>query len=77
MENIKGENDMTNNKVTFPLLKGEMAKRGVKICDLAELLEVSEDSIRRRLRGEVEFDLTEVVKIMNFFECKFSELFEC
>jgi hypothetical protein len=54
-----------------------MAKRGVKICDLAELLEVSEDSIRRRLRGEVEFDLTEVVKIMNFFECKFSELFEC
>ena len=63
--------------VKYPSLKGEMAKRGVKPGDLAELLEMSEESVRRRLRGEVEFDLTEIVKIMKFFGCKFSELFEC
>jgi DNA-binding Xre family transcriptional regulator len=72
----KRRKNMTKT-VKYPSLKGEMAKRGVKPGDLAELLEMSEDSVRRRLRGEVEFDLTEIVKIMKFFGCKFSELFEC
>jgi hypothetical protein len=66
---------MTKNQVIYPLLKGEMAKQGIKISDLVPVLDVSDDSIRRRLRGEVEFDLTEIVKLMKFFKCSFNELF--
>jgi hypothetical protein len=66
---------MTKNQVIYPLLKGEMAKQGIKISDLVPVLDVSDDSIRRRLRGEVEFDLTEIVKLMRFFKCSFNELF--
>ena len=45
--------------VLFPGLRGEMAKKGVSVRDLAEVLDTSEDSIYRRLNGIVEFDLYE------------------
>ena len=67
---------MSSKEVIFPLIKGEMAKRGVKVCDLAEVLDESEDSVRRRLRGEVEFDLREIVIMMRYFQRTFDELFE-
>ena len=62
-------------KVKFPSLKGEMAKRGISVSDLAEVLDSSEDSVRRRLRGDVEFDLTEIIKILDYFQSTFEELF--
>ena len=62
-------------QVTFPLLKGEMAKRGVNVRKLAKILDTSEDSVRRRLRGDIEFDLKEILKILKYFQCKFEDLF--
>ena len=61
--------------VVFPLLKGEMAKRGISVRDLAKVLDTSEDSVRRRLRGEVEFDLKEIIKLLEYFERTFEQLF--
>ena len=61
--------------VLFPGLRGEMAKKGVSVRDLAEVLDTSDDSIYRRLNGIVEFDLSEIVKILAFFNCSFEKLF--
>ena len=61
--------------VVFPLLKGEMAKRGISVRDLAKVLDTSEDSVRRRLRGEVEFDLKEIIKLLEYFGRTFEQLF--
>ena len=61
--------------VLFPGLRGEMAKKGVSVRGLAEVLDTSEDSIYRRLKGIVEFDLSEIVKILAFFNCSFEKLF--
>ena len=61
--------------VLFPGLLGEMAKRGITKKDLAKILDTSEDSVYRRLNGVVEFDLSEIVKILAYFKCSFEELF--
>ncbi|EDS08269.1 hypothetical protein CLOSCI_00580 [[Clostridium] scindens ATCC 35704] len=59
----------------FPKLKAKMAYNGNTTTDLAEVLEISEDSVRRRLRGDVEFELPEIVKLMKFYKCTFEEIF--
>ena len=35
------------------------------------------DSVRRRLRGEIEFTESEIVALIMFYRCPFEELFEC
>ena len=59
----------------YPKLKAKMAYNGNNVADLSMVLEISEDSTRRRLRGEVEFELSEIVKLMKFYACKFEDLF--
>ncbi|WP_279003272.1 helix-turn-helix domain-containing protein [[Clostridium] scindens] len=59
----------------FPKLRAKMAYAGTTTADLAGVLEISEDSVRRRLRGEVEFELPEIVKLMKFYKCTFEEIF--
>lgn len=61
--------------VLFPGLLGEMAKKGITRRDLAKILNTSEDSIYRRLNGIVEFDLSEIIKILDYFKCTFEEIF--
>lgn len=59
----------------YPKLKAKMAYNGNNVADLSKVLEISEDSTRRRLRGEVEFELSEIVKLMKFYTCKFEDIF--
>lgn len=59
----------------YPKLRSKMAYANHTTKTLSELLEISEDSIRRRLRGEVEFELTEIVTILDFYNCSFEDLF--
>lgn len=61
--------------VVFPKLEAKRAYNGHTTKTYAELLEISEDSVRRRLRGEVEFELSEIIKLMIFYHCTFEELF--
>ncbi|MCI7181854.1 MAG: helix-turn-helix transcriptional regulator [Schaedlerella sp.] len=59
----------------FPKLRAKMAYHGNTTADIAEFLGISEDSVRRRLRGEVEFELPEIVKLIKFYNCTFEEIF--
>jgi hypothetical protein len=61
--------------IIFPKLRAKMAYNGTTTADIARALEISEDSVRRRLRGEVEFELPEIVKLMKFYKCSFEDLF--
>ena len=63
--------------VTFPKLKAKMAFNGTTVKDLSGVLDISEDSVRRRLRGGVEFTESEIVALIMFYRCPFEELFEC
>lgn len=59
----------------YPKLRSRMAYQNHTTTTLSELLGISDDSIRRRLRGDVEFELTEIVKILEFYNCTFEDLF--
>lgn len=61
--------------VKYPRLEAKRAFFGHTTKTIAELLEISEDSVRRRLRGDVEFELSEIIKLITFYECTFEELF--
>ncbi len=62
--------------VVYPKLEAKRAYNGHTTKTYAEILDISEDSVRRRLRGEVEFELSEITKLMDFYHCTFEELFE-
>ena len=61
--------------VIYPKLEAKRAYHGETAHDIAVLLGVSDDSARRRLRGEVEFDLSDIEKLMNHYESTFEDLF--
>lgn len=61
--------------VVYPKLEAKRAYYGHTTKTYAELLGISEDSVRRRMRGEVEFELSEIIKLMEFYKCTFEELF--
>mgnify|MGYP000783667002 CR=1 FL=1 len=61
--------------VVYPKLEAKRAYNGHTTKTYAEILNISEDSVRRRLRGEVEFELSEITKLMNFYHCTFEDLF--
>ena len=61
--------------IILPKIRAKMAYNGTTTADIARVLEISEDSVRRRLRGEVEFELPEIVKLMKFYKCSFEDLF--
>lgn len=61
--------------VVYPRLEAKRAYNGHTVKTYADILEISEDSVRRRLRGEVEFELSEITKLMNFYHCTFEDLF--
>ena len=61
--------------VIYPQLEAKRAYYGETAHDIAVLLGISDDSARRRLRGEIEFDLPEIVKLMEHYNSSFEELF--
>lgn len=52
------------------VLRGEMAKYGVTVADLANVVGVSSNTMSKKLNGEVDFKLTEVKAILSFFNSK-------
>ena len=52
----------------FPNLRAEMARNNIKAARLAELLEISYDSIINKLNGKTDFTRSEIFKIRdNYF----------
>lgn len=60
----------------FPKLRGKMAEHKDDVNDLVKCLGISDDSIRRRLKGEKDFELTELNLLADRFETTIDELFE-
>lgn len=60
----------------YPGLRSKMAFNNHDVSTIAELLKISNDSVRRRIRGNVEFELTEIKKLMKFYDCSFDDLFK-
>ena len=59
----------------YPGLRAKMSFYNHDIEAMAEILGMSNDSVRRRLKGNVEFELTEIKKLMKIYNCKFEDLF--
>lgn len=59
----------------FPKLEGRIAETGVTVTQLADALDMSVSMLSKRLAGDVEFDLSEIKKLIEFFDCEFSDLF--
>lgn len=63
-------------KYIYPGLRSRMAFKNEGAEELSKVLGLSPDSIRRRLSGRADFELTEIKVLMKHYECSFSDLFE-
>ncbi|MFN6432776.1 hypothetical protein EUCA11A_10500 [Eubacterium callanderi] len=63
-------------KNVFPGLEEKMFYSKHDSAYLAKKLNISPCSVRRRLNGQVEFELSEITALMNIYNCSFEELFQ-
>lgn len=66
---------MCNFKPKFPKLEARIAERGLNYTVVGDAHGMGGQAFGRRMRGEIEFDLSEVNWLINFFDCSFSDLF--
>jgi len=62
-------------KNIFPMLRAKMAEKNDNVMDLSAALMLSDDSVRRRLRGDKEFELAELKILSVRYEMGIDELF--
>lgn len=60
----------------FPKLRGKMAESKDDVSSLVEYLGISDDSIRRRLKGEKDFELSELLTLADRYQITIDELFK-
>ena len=62
----------------YPNLRAEMARYNIKAASLAELLEISYDSVINKLNGKTDFTRSEIFKIRDncFPNLKLEYLFD-
>lgn len=63
-------------KILYPNLVAEMARRGDTQKALANLLGLPDGSISRRLSGEIEWSISEIDKICDYYKKDYYELFK-
>lgn len=62
-------------KNKFPMLRAKMAEKNDDVMDLSGVLKLSDDSIRRRLKGDKGFELTELKALSARYEMTIDDLF--
>ena len=60
----------------YPKLRGVMAEQNETVDNLVSVLGISDDTIRRSLKGERDFTLSEAVALSNRFKMAIDELFK-
>ena len=60
----------------FPKLEGVLASRGIGYQVIAEAIGMSDQAVRRRMNGEANFTLDEIIKLCSFLKCDFSDIFD-
>lgn len=63
-------------KNIYPGLRAKMSYANEDVKVLADLLDKSDDSVRRRLSGRAEFELVEIKRLIEHYDSSFEELFE-
>ena len=59
----------------YPGLRAKMSYAGESTEELAVILNLSCDTLRRSLKGARSFDLDEIKKLTQHYDCSFDELF--
>ena len=59
----------------FPKLAGKIAETGATNAQVAHALGITPTMMSKRMNGEVEFDLSEIVRLTKFLECEFNDIF--
>lgn len=49
------------------VLRGEMAKHGMTVAEMANVVGISKNSMSKKINGKSDFSLTEIRKILAFF----------
>lgn len=67
----------------YPKLEGVLASRGISYSELGKAIPVdnkngymSDQAIRRRMNGETDFTLDEIVSVCKFLDCDFSDIID-
>ena len=63
-------------RIAYPELSGEMARRGDTQKTLGDLLGLTSSCISKRLSGEVEWSISEIDKICEFYNKDYYALFK-
>ena len=66
----------------YPKLEGILASKGISYSELGRAIPVdnenghmSDQAIRRRMNGETDFTLDEILSVCTFLDCDFSDIF--
>ena len=52
------------------VLRGEMAKYGLTVADMAKVVGISRNSMSAKIEGKIDFRLTEAKRILTYFNSK-------
>ena len=64
---IEGGEHLKENKPYFPILEGEISKRGILKKDIAERIGITSRALSIKLSGEVDLWWKEVITIQSLF----------
>lgn len=59
----------------YPGLRSKMSYAGESTEELSAILNISCDSVRRKLKGQSYFDLEEIKLLTSHYDCSFDDLF--
>lgn len=63
-------------KVKFPQLEGVLASKGLTYTAVGTAHGMGAQAFGRRMNGEVDFSLDEILWLCDFLKCEFSDLFD-
>ncbi len=63
------------DKIKYPELVGEMARHGDTQNDIGKLLNLQGSAICRRLSGEIEWSISEIEKLCEYYQKDYYQLF--
>lgn len=67
---------MKEKTTKFPKLESLITSKGLSYDDVANVIGMKKRAFERRMIGEVEFMLDEIVELCGLFECELSDIIE-
>lgn len=67
--------EIENKKPKFPQLAGKIAEMGATNGQVAKAIGLKQSAFSKRMNGEVEFDLSEIIALTVVLDCEFNDIF--